>query len=77
MSPLERKPVAGIEHPRKYTMPFTEENLQKILSIRPAKDMHSVNLTIMRVSANGDGRGAPYAIEVKNLVFAVDAAIII
>jgi hypothetical protein len=25
--------------------------------------MHSVNLTIMRVSANGDGRGAPYAIE--------------
>jgi hypothetical protein len=25
--------------------------------------MHSVNLTIMRVSADGDGRGAPYAIE--------------
>ena len=63
MSPLERKPVAGIEHPRKYTMPFTEENLQKILSIRPAKDMHSVNLTIMRVSVTGEGRGAPYAIE--------------
>ena len=27
------------------------------------KDMHSVNLIIMRVSANGDGRDAPYAIE--------------
>jgi hypothetical protein len=25
--------------------------------------MHSVNLTIMRVSATGEGRGAPYAIE--------------
>ena len=64
MSPLERKPVAGIEHPRKYTMPFTEENLQKILSIRPAKDMHSVNLTIMRVSVTGEGRGAPLLLRI-------------
>ena len=62
MSPMERKPVAGTEHIRKYLVPFTEENLQKILNIRPAIDMHSVNLTIMRVGAKGDGRGAPYAL---------------
>jgi hypothetical protein len=63
MSPLERKPVAGTEHIRKYLVTFTEENFQKILTIRPAIDMHSVNLTIMRINANGSGRGAPYAIE--------------
>jgi hypothetical protein len=63
MSPLEKKSVAGTEHIRKYLVPFTEENFQKILTIRPAIDLHSVNLTIMRLGPKGDGHGAPYRID--------------
>jgi hypothetical protein len=33
------------------------------MKIRPAKDMHYVNLTIMRVSATDLGRGTPYNLE--------------
>ena len=63
LSPMERKPVAGTEHIKKYMVPFTEESLQKALDIRPSIDMHSVNLTIMRVGAKGENRGSPYAVE--------------
>ena len=43
--------------------PFIEESLQKALDIRPSIDMHSVNLTIMKLGAKGEGRGSPYAVE--------------
>ena len=44
-------------------MPFTEENQEKLLAMRPSRKMHSVNLTVMRIGTNGQGLGAPYSVQ--------------